>query len=209
MTIKKWDDGQMKFKLGLDEVNDDAQDRSISYEDARKISEAARRIFEGGELPKWYADYHSLIEQRWPWRVAAYMAWSSSPKTMRKPETLQKLATDVLGLAGPRVIYTWRRRHKTLDETISMLQTTALWEHRQDVVQAMISSATGDYKGYHDRRLFFEMTGDYTPKSKMEIGKAGKADDMDGKTDAELWQWVGDEDEGGDELIELEEPDGE
>ena len=100
MTIKKWDDGQMKFKLGLDEVNDDAQDRAISYEDARKISEAARRLFEGGEVPIWYADYHSLIEQGWPWRVAAYMAWSSSPKTMRKPETLQKLATDVLGLAA-------------------------------------------------------------------------------------------------------------
>lgn len=210
MTIKKWDDGQLEFDLGLDEVEDDARDRAIPYDESRMISEAARRTFEGGELPKWYADYHSLIEQGWPWRVAAYIAWSSSPKSLRRPETLQKLATDVLGLAGPRVIYTWRKRHPTLDETISMLQTKALWEHRQDVVKAMIDSATGDYKGYHDRRLYFEMTGDYTPKSKLEIGKAGKAEDIHEKTDAELRRWVGDEeDDGDDELIELEEPDGE
>lgn len=210
MTIKKWDDGQLEFDLGLDEVEDDARDRAIPYDESRMISEAARRTFENGALPKWYEEYHGLIEQGWPWRVAAYMAWSSSPKSMRKPETLQKLATEVLGLASPRVIYTWRKRHPTLDETISMLQTKALWEHRQDVVKAMIDSATGDYKGYHDRRLYFEMTGDYTPKSKLEIGKAGKSEDIHEKTDAELRRWVGDEeDDGDDELIELEEPDGE
>ena len=61
MTIKKWDDGQLEFDLGLDEVEDDARDRAIPYDESRMISEAARRTFEGGELPKWYADYHSLI----------------------------------------------------------------------------------------------------------------------------------------------------
>ena len=45
----KWNDLQLKFDLDLDEVAEDAADRSISAVEARLISEAARTVFEGLE----------------------------------------------------------------------------------------------------------------------------------------------------------------
>jgi hypothetical protein len=194
MTIHKWDESQLEFDLDLDEVNDDAQVRSISFEESRQISQAAKQVFEGTVLPEWFAQYKALQDKGWPWRVAAYIAWASSPKTMRKPETLADLATECLGLKSPRVIYTWRKKYPSLDTVVSMIQTESLWEHRRDVMEALVSSASGDYKGYHDRRLFFEMTGDYTPKSKLELSGSGKADDIHEKSDAELRRWAGEED---------------
>lgn len=198
MAIKKWDELQLSFNLDLDEAQADADERSISPEEARLISEAARQAFEGKkeDLPKWFRDYLGLIEKGWPWRVACYIAWASSPKTERKPETLLELATQVLGLTGPRVIYIWRKKYPSIDTVVAMMQAAPLWEHRRDVIEALVKIAKDpDYKGYHDRRLFLEMTGDYTPRSKLELAKSGAADDIKNKSDAELRQWIGEEDE--------------
>lgn len=194
MSIDKWDDRQLSFNLDLDDVVDDAQDRSISQADARKISEAARGLFEGRkDLPSWWKDYLALVEKGWPWRIACYMAWASSPKTLRKPDTLQELSTSILGLTGPRVIYTWRKKHPTIDTVIAMLQAAPLWEHRRDVLEALVEMAkTPDYKAFNDRKLFLEMIGDYTPKSKLELGRSGAADDIVEKSDEELRRLIGD-----------------
>ena len=186
----KWDELQLRFNLeGFDEVGDDAAERAITPEEARLISEAARQALEnfnpdfaltpspspfqgeGSERGRWWGDYLKLIEMRWPWRVACYIAWAASPKLMRWPRTLDELAKEVLGLTGPRVIYTWRKRHASIDTVVAMMQAAPLWEHRREILSAMVAVAVQpDYKGFNDRKLALEMLGDYVPKSQLQVG---------------------------------------
>lgn len=197
----KWDELQLKFDLDLDEAEDDARERAITPEEARLISEAAAKGFrdrierykgEKSEPPEWIKDFTMLREQGWPWRVACYIAWSSSPKTDRWPATLQELATEILGLKSPRVIYTWRQKYASINTTVAMMQAKPLWEHRRDVIEALVRMAKDpDYKAFNDRKLFLEMTGDYTPKSKLEVGKSAKGDALDELSDEELREWMG------------------
>jgi len=199
MTIRKWDDVQLQFDLDLNEEADDAVERSITAEEARRISEAAYNGFQArvaqideDERPTWFEDYVRLLEQGWPWRVACYIAWAGSPKQGRWPGTLRELATDVLGLTGPRVIYTWRRKYPTIDQVVAVVQAAPLFEHRRDVMNALVMSARDpDYKSFNDRKLFLEMTGDYTPKSKVEVERSGRAGDISEKSDDELRAWLG------------------
>lgn len=197
MGLKAWDELQLKFDLQFDEVEDDAQERAISPEEARLISEAARQQMQSrltdGELPAWAEDYIRLLEQGWPWRVAAYIAWASAPKDGRKPKTLEELATGMLGLKSPRVIYTWRRKYPSIDAVIGMMQSAVLFEHRRDVLEALAEMAgRTDYKSHNDRKLFLEMIGDYTPKSKVEVSRGAK--DLSELSDAELDRLIGDVD---------------
>lgn len=208
MSITKLDDLQLRFNLSeFDEVVDDANERSITPEAARLISEAARSIleakaingeggpyFESRSSPGWFTDYLNLIEHGWPWRVACYIAWASSPKNGRKPETLQELAKEVLGLTGPRVIYTWRRKYASIDTVVAMMQAAPLWEHRRDVLQALVEMAKKeDYKAHNDRKLFLEMIGDYVPRSVVGVGKAAKGGEIEELSDDELRHWMGEE----------------
>jgi len=192
----QWNDLQLSFDFELDEVEDDAGERKVSPDEARVISEAARQTFESKEKPEWFKDYLGLIEKGWPWRVACYIAWASSPKINRWPATLKELATDVLGLTTPRVVYTWRKKHPGIDTVIAMMQAQALYEHRRDVIEALVSVAsTPDYKAHNDRKLYLEMLGDYIPKSKLELGKAGKSDELNEKSDDDLRRWLTDDEE--------------
>ena len=201
MAIDKWNELQLGFDLDLDEVAEDAIERSISPEEARLISEAARQVFENRqssilslapdveleETEGWYRDYVRLREQGWPWRIAAYIAWAASPTLSRWPSTLSKLATEVLGLRGPRTIHNWRKKHPSLDSVVGMLQTAPLFEHRRDVINALIEMArTPDYKAFNDRKLFLELMGDYVPKSQLSLKNSGKANDLSELSDAEL-----------------------
>lgn len=182
--IQKWSDLQLKFDLDLDELADEG---AISPEQARLISESARRQFEEGSLPNWFEDYQKLIEMGWPWRVATYIAWASSVRAERKPATLKELATDVLGLTSPRVVYTWRQKYPSIDAVVSMMQAAPLWQHRADVLKALVDSAMdSDYKHFNDRKLFLEMTGDYTPKSEIKMGLSASGDDIDALSDEQL-----------------------
>lgn len=195
-----WNDLQLSFDFELDEVADDAGERMISPDEARLISEAARQMFEGNEKPDWFEDYLGLIEKGWPWRVACYIAWAASPKINRWPATLKDLATDVLGLTTPRVVYTWRKKQPGIDTVVAMMQAKPLFEHRRDVLAALVEMAsTPDYKTFNDRKLFLEMTGDYIPKSKLELGKSGKSDDLAEKSDEELRRWLSDDEEEGED----------
>lgn len=193
-VIEKWNDLQLEFDLDLDDVNVDAEERAISYAEARRISEAAfyalKETMRTREC-EWFGDYLSLIEKGWPWRVACYIAWASSPKTGRWPETLQKLAVDVLGLTGTRTIYTWRKKYPTIDSVVAMLQSAPLWEHRREVFDALVEVASSrDYKGHQDRELFFTLTGDLVKRSELQIGRAAK-DALEEMSDEELRAWLG------------------
>lgn len=201
MAITAFDDKQLRFELeGFNELE---QDEQISAEQARLISEAARATLEGrAELPDWFADYLKLLEQGWPWRVATYIAWASSPRHERWPGTLRELATEVLGLTTARVVHKWRRDNPTIDQVVAMMQAAPLWEHRRDVLEALVEIAMRpDYKSFNDRKLFLEMIGDYTPRSRLDVGKAGKNDDLSELTEAELLKMAGEieaEDDAGD-----------
>jgi len=193
--------GQLSFNFELDESAEDAEDRAITHEEARLISEAARKAFEVDPKPlgerEWYVEYLRLREEGWPWRVASYIAWAASPKEDRYPKTLQELATKVLGLQSPRSIYNWRKKYPTIDATISMMQALPLLEHRRDVIEALVEMAkTRDYKAFNDRKLFLEMVGDYIPKSQLGLGKAMDEDVVGSMSEAELRKWVTGEDGG-------------
>lgn len=99
---------QLPLSLDLPEP----EEKNISSEDARIKAEAARKTLEGmfGKIgsPKWLEEYGELMRGGWPWRVAAYIAWASSPRIGREPRTQDELARFHLGLTSDRVIATWR-----------------------------------------------------------------------------------------------------
>ena len=219
MTISKWSEWQLKFDLDLDEAAEDAQERFISPEEARQISAAARGVFEEREYrdgqdgqskkkegDEWIGDYVKLIEQGWPWRVACYIAWAASPKVGRWPKTLAELATEVLGLKTPQAVYRWRQKYPTIDTVVAMMQAAPLWEHRRDVLEALVDSATDpDYKSFNDRKLYLEMVGDYVPKSKLEVGKSAKGDEAE-LSDDELRAIVGEQGHSDAAAVPLQDP---
>jgi hypothetical protein len=196
--MKTWDDRQLKFDIEeFNEVADDAAERFIPPEEAAKISEAARNAFDylrQNSLIKkdddrgcgWFDDYLRLIEWGWPWRVATYIAWASSPKIGRWPGTLQELATDVLGLTSPRVIYTWRQKYPTIDQVIAIMQAKPLLETRRDRFEVLAKlSVKEDYKYFDHLKLAMEMDGSYVPKSQLELGDLAEKDEKD-LSEAEL-----------------------
>ncbi len=204
MTIIKWDELQLRFELPeFDEAAEDAVERAISPEEARLISETARERFvetleswDVGTLNEekhgWFGDYLLLIGQGWPWRVATYIAWASSPKVGREPGTLEELATMILGLKSPRVIYKWRSKYASIDTVVAMMQAKPLWEHRADVFEALWKMATDEnYKAHNDRKLFLEMLGDYVPRSVVGVGKLDKGGSLSEKSEEELRKWAG------------------
>ena len=195
--MAEWHELQLRFDLDLDEISEDSAERMISPVEARQISDAARQAFDqlraGPESNRqaWWEDFNRLMELGWPWRVATYIAWASSPKKGRKPAKLAELATEVLGLTGPRQIYNWRKQYAGIDATVAMLQAASLWDHRRDVLEALVDSASDpDYKHHPDRKLFLEMTGDYTPRSQLDIGRKASGD-VSKLSDAELEVIVG------------------
>jgi len=137
----------------------------------------------------WLNDYVRLREMGYDWRVAAYIAWEASPKASRWPGSVTDLATEVLGLKSPRVIYTWRKKNPDIDNVVSMMQSAPLYAHRRDVIEALVAVAMDpDYKAHKDRRLFFEMLGDYTPRKDVSLNdkRAVKDDDLSALSDEEL-----------------------
>lgn len=164
----------------------DPMEANLRSELARKILEEKQKDLtpnpspQNGEGSKkvvsdWTEEYLRLRENGWPWRVAAYIAWASSPKRGRWPESVEDLAIQVLGLTGPRVIYTWRKKNKAIDEVISLMQAAPLLEHRRDVIQALIMAASDpNHRSNPDRKLLFEMTGDYIPRQRNEDANSGE-----------------------------------
>src|SRR3990172_5378374 len=140
----------------------------------QQAEDAAGKIEDEEEIPSWADIYHQLLNANVRPRIAAYIAWATMPKKYRWPETQDKLATDVLGLTSDRAIATWRKKFPEIDMMISELQAEAMLEYRPGAFHALGTVASiPTYRANPDRRLFFEMTRDYTPRQKIE-GDEGK-----------------------------------
>jgi hypothetical protein len=177
MPISK-PDYQLTLPLELEEAVSD-QLLAVSPEEARLRSETARSVLAGVDVT-WKGEYEKLLEGGWNWRVAAYIAWASSPKASRTPKTQDELAKQHLGLTSDRAINTWRKRNPAIDEMVAVLQAAPLWEHRSEIYAALISVATSpEYKGHNDRKLALELLGDYVPAAKLEAILRGSAKGSD------------------------------
>lgn len=130
------------------------------------------KMAEGEEVPSWADVYQRMLNANIRPRIAAYIAWATMPKKYRYPETQQELATKVLGLTSDRAISTWRKKFPEIDVMISELQAEAMLEFRPGAFHALGSVASDpSYRAASDRRLFFEMTRDYTPRAKVETSE--------------------------------------
>jgi hypothetical protein len=137
-----------------------------TQEDAKAKSEIARKamdlLFGKAGAPRWMDDYLELAKGGWPWRVAAYIAWASTPKGSREPKTQDELARHHLGLSSDRAIVTWRRKNPLIDQMVHKLQGSPLWKHRAEIITAMVAVAVKpDSKGYQDRKMALELMGDF------------------------------------------------
>ena len=160
MSIKK-PVYQLSMKLDIEVPEEDAQ----SPEDAKQKSEAARSALEllygKAGAPRWLDDYLEMYKSGWPWRVAVYVAWASTPKGSREPRTQDELARYHLGLSSDRAITTWRSKNPLIDEMVHKLQGSPLWKHRAEIITAMVAVAVKpDAKGHQDRKLALKLMGD-------------------------------------------------
>lgn len=145
----------------------------------------------------WWDDYLELRAEGWDWRKAVFIAWASSPMRDRWPPTQEQLATDVLGLRTDRTIRKWRGKFPEIEERIVKLQAEPLMRYRRDAFQALVAVAiTPEPSGHQDRKLFFEMTGDYRPRGTVALtGEDGGPIMIEGLDNA-LEQIYGDDGEG-------------
>lgn len=186
---------QLSLGLNIDELDEgDSQVVFTTEEKARRsmgAKMALEKIYsdreEEDERLEWYETYQKLLESQWPWRIACFVAWASAPKKNRWPKTQDEFAQQVLGLTSDRVIATWRKKSPDIDAAISLLQSATMLEHRADVIKALVDSASNsDHRSNPDRKLFFEMTGDYVPRSRVDLKAEIGEDEMSGLSEAEL-----------------------
>ena len=180
---------QLPLELDLPELESASSD-VIDLDEMRLREQAARRGLDGlfGKIgsPRWLEDYLELCKGGWPWRVAAYIAWASTPKGSRDPKTQDDLGRNHLGLTSDRAINTWRKKNPAIDEMVKMMQSGPLFKHRAEIYTALVAVAVKpEYKSHNDRKLALELLGDYMPTHKLLAaltarGSAGV------KTDAEL-----------------------
>lgn len=172
----------------------ESDELSMPAEEARLRSEASRRALEGmyGKMgaPRWLDDYLELCKGGWPWRVAAYIAWASTPKGSREPKTQEELARIHLGLTSDRAINTWRRKNPAIDEKVRIMQAGPLFKHRAEIFTALAAVAVKpEYKSHNDRKLALELMGDYMPAQKILAALTARGQ-SNLKSDAELDELV-------------------
>ena len=152
---------QLSLNLDIAEPDDELQ----SPEDAKEKSNVARKALEllygRAGAPRWLEDYLELYKGGWPWRVAAYIAWASTPKGGREPKTQDELARFHLGLSSDRAIVTWRNKNPLIDQMVHKLQGSPLWKHRAEIITAMVAVAVKpDAKSHQDRKMALKLMGD-------------------------------------------------
>lgn len=182
------------YQLPLPLEITEAEEQAMPAEEARLRSEASRKALENmyGKMgaPRWLDDYLELCKGGWPWRVAAYIAWASTPKGSREPKTQNELARIHLGLSSDRAINTWRRKNPAIDEKVRMMQAGPLFKHRAEIFTALAAVAVKpEYKSHNDRKLALELMGDYMPAQKILAALTARSNN-NMKTDAELDELV-------------------
>ena len=88
---------QITYQLPLDlDLPAPEEEGGVGQDEACQRSEASRKALEAmfgkSGTPRWLDDYLELVCGGWPWRVAAHIAWASSPKAGREPKTQDELA---------------------------------------------------------------------------------------------------------------------
>jgi hypothetical protein len=158
---------QLSMNLEIDVPIEEGQ----SQDDAKMKSEVSRKSLEllygKAGAPRWIEDYLELAKGGWPWRVAAYIAWASTPKGSREPKTQDELARFHLGLTSDRAVVTWRKKNPLIDQMVHKLSGSPLWKHRTEIITAMVAVAVKpDAKGFQDRKLALTLMGDLDDDSK-------------------------------------------
>lgn len=121
-----------------------------------------------GKAYGWWDDYQALRAEGHGWKVAAYIAWASSPRDHRQPETIKELCDQHLGVTA-RTLRNWRNADVSIDATVKAFQAAPLLAHRRDIFDALVAVAKDpDPKAHSDRKLALEMLGDYKPRSTVE-----------------------------------------
>lgn len=189
---------QLELDLELGPTEEGVGNSALSGQEIRLRAETARGLLDGTEskegAPGWMDEYFNLREGGWPWRVAAYIAWASSPREGREPKTQDELAKRFLGLTSDRAIATWRKKNPVIDETVAIMQASILFKNRTEIYAALIAVATEhNYKSHNDRKLALELMGDYVPSSKItaEMRKMLTNVDLDEMSDAEIDELIG------------------
>jgi len=160
---------QLPLALDLPEAEEDA---ALNRDEMQMRSERARQALEAmfgkSGAPRWLDDYLEMCKGGWPWRVAAYIAWASTPRGSREPKTQDDLARNHLGLTSDRAINTWRKKNPAVDEMVRMMQAGPLFKHRAEIFTALVAVAIKpEYKSHNDRKLALELMGDYMPAHKI------------------------------------------
>jgi hypothetical protein len=151
---------QLTMNLDIEVPEEEGQ--SIEANQKSEIAQRALELLYGkAGAPRWLEDYLELMKGGWPWRVAAYIAWASTPKGVREPKTQDELARFHLGLSSDRAIITWRKKNALIDQMVHKLQGSPLWKHRSEIITAMVAVAVKpDPKGHQDRKMALKMMGD-------------------------------------------------
>jgi hypothetical protein len=177
MAIKRVTQLELEnFAVGLQNAEESEGKELLSVADVRarelmflQMLREKGKITGEEEIPSWADTYNQLLNANVRPRIAAYVAWATMPKKYRWPETQDKLAIEVLGLTSDRAIATWRKKYPEIDMMISELQAEAMLEYRPGAFHALGTVASiPTYRANPDRKLFFEMTRDYTPRQKIE-----------------------------------------
>jgi hypothetical protein len=167
------DDGIGAFPLGTD-----GQPISADTPGQKESRAAFERFNAARDKCPWWVEYLDLRAEGWDWRKAALIAWLASPKSKRWPKTLHELATEHMGLTDDRSLRQWREDDPEIDERVGVFQARPLFEHRRDVIEALVAVATRkDHLAHQDRKLFLTLTGDVRPDGKgAEPGLGGESD---------------------------------
>lgn len=177
MTVKHVTQLELENFAGGIQNAEDAEGTLLSVADVRAKEMLFQNVLVqkgvievGQEIPSWADLYQKLINAGVRGRIAAYIAWATMPKKYRFPATQEELAVQVLGLTSDRAIATWRKKYPEIDMMVSELQAEAMLEYRPGAFNALGTVASDpSYRANPDRRLFFEMTGDYTPRIKNTL----------------------------------------
>jgi hypothetical protein len=158
------DDGIGAFPLGEDGLP--IPEETPGQAESRK---AFGRFNAQRDRYPWWPEYLDLRAEGWDWRRAALIAWLASPKGKRWPRTQAELATAHLGLETDRTLRQWREDDPEIEERVAVYQVRPLFEHRRDVMDALVAVAKKhDHLSFQDRRLFLQLTGDVKPDGKAE-----------------------------------------
>lgn len=197
MSIKQPNADELIFPLGADQqysfleelLPDVDLESNETPEQARKRLDLARENFlklkpKAKERFGWYEDYAFMVEEKhWPHWLAVYIAWSTSARVDRYPETLEKLCQDVIGWTSARQLHKLKKRMRNdgfdIDASITLMRSRALFEHRSRVDAALIESASKpDYKNKPDRELFYTLVGDKSDQAPVIGTMNFTADDL-------------------------------